>query len=567
MSSDRKASVILTVEVSVALAALTALLYSFPYHLVYQERYQMFQFTLAYLAEVLSQPGGLCDYVGRFLTQFFMFPWAGALLMGLLYAGISVLVWHLTGARTLYLMPISLIPAILMAAYALDANALPGAAVSLLVVTAAAKAVLPMRDDHAAAAVAALLVPVLYWACGPLCIVFVLVVGKRDWKLVLPGLLLSAAMPLIAWTFMHLPLRSLLVGVHYHRFPLTIPVLPWVAAASVVVLAWTERFLKDSRNAVVASAMMFLIVAAGGFFLSSRMQSLKCRHREESFRYLFLLQDCRWEDIKDASLKRFPSQNPSATAAINLAYAMTDGLPGKLFSRFQNGPQGLIPPFHLDFITPLTGAGIFWSLGMVNDAQRYAYEAQETIPDHQKSSLCCRMIASASLAAGHDDVARKYLSSLDRTLFYRKWARNAPHDPVIAGARTMSLPSSDLLFSEDRIPRMLEEVCEACEDNLPARDYCLCDLLLQTDLRSFSDAFARMWHRDVVIPEVYAEGLLLGWAEGHPDFTDFPWDVSDSLKDSCAQFIDLVKSGASKATARQRYGDTYWFYFFYHDAK
>ena len=56
--------------------------FRYPYHLHFQEQYQLFESTWAYFSGVASVPGGLADWAGRFLTQFCYYAPAGAAIMG-----------------------------------------------------------------------------------------------------------------------------------------------------------------------------------------------------------------------------------------------------------------------------------------------------------------------------------------------------------------------------------------------------------------------------------------------------------------------------------------------------
>ena len=58
----------------------------YPYHIHYQEQFQLFEFTGAYFSDVVSVPGGFADYLGRFLTQFCYSALWGSILMTLVSA-------------------------------------------------------------------------------------------------------------------------------------------------------------------------------------------------------------------------------------------------------------------------------------------------------------------------------------------------------------------------------------------------------------------------------------------------------------------------------------------------
>lgn len=69
----------------------------YPYHLHYQEQFQMFLFTSGYFVERASHPGGVADYLGNFLTQFYYYSWAGAAVLAGVLWGMQRLVAFIAG--------------------------------------------------------------------------------------------------------------------------------------------------------------------------------------------------------------------------------------------------------------------------------------------------------------------------------------------------------------------------------------------------------------------------------------------------------------------------------------
>lgn len=59
---------------------------------------------------------------------------------------------------------------------------------------------------------------------------------------------------------------------------------------------------------------------------------------------------------------------------------------------------------------------------MVNDAERYMFEAQEAIPNYRKSARLTRRIIERDIINGNYKVAAKLLRRLQKTLFYSNWA-------------------------------------------------------------------------------------------------------------------------------------------------
>lgn len=64
---------------------------AYPHHLHYQEQYQLFLFDSTYVWEIVKQPGGVADLLGRFCTQFFLYAWVGALIIAVLLSAVQFL--------------------------------------------------------------------------------------------------------------------------------------------------------------------------------------------------------------------------------------------------------------------------------------------------------------------------------------------------------------------------------------------------------------------------------------------------------------------------------------------
>ena len=61
----------------------------YPFHLLYQEQYLLFLYIPSYFFDKLSYPGGVGEYIAEFLTQFYYYPYLGALIVALLLGGIT----------------------------------------------------------------------------------------------------------------------------------------------------------------------------------------------------------------------------------------------------------------------------------------------------------------------------------------------------------------------------------------------------------------------------------------------------------------------------------------------
>ena len=172
-----------------------------------------------------------------------------------------------------------------------------------------------------------------------------------------------------------------------------------------------------------------------------------------------------------------------------------------MFDYNQNGIAGLLPDVKEDATSPLPTAEAFYHLGMINVAQRSVFEAQEAILDFQKSGRCYKRLAQTNLINGNYAVARKYLSALQKTLFYKEWANEtlpllgnekaiAQH-PEYGRLRQMAC-NEDFYFSDHVTPEMLENLYFSNTNNRLAYQYLLAYYLLTGDREGYNNLISKM---------------------------------------------------------------------------
>ena len=547
--------------------------FRYPYHLHFQEQYQLFESTWAYFCSVVSLPGGLADWAGRFLTQFFYYAPAGAALMALLLCAVQLLTWSACRRRTLAVYALSFLPAVLLLAYYCDENALSGGAVALGFSLGCASLCLKVNADRVRHILMAVLIPVLYMACGPLVVVFVLTTAIHEakrgtWLFLGVMACLTVLCSLVASRIFPYPLGRLCFGIHYHRYHNLLPGLLWLSAFAALIPVAVSCLGKRMRTSGwIAGLSLFAGVAVLGFFLTVRLADAS---KEEWMRYDFMVRMQMWNRIMLSADRRNPD-NPKTVSCLNLALAKTGRMADSQFEYFQNGPDGLLPSFAGDHTNPVSTGEIFWHLGMVNTAQRYAFEAQEAIPDFQKSARCYQRLAETNIVNGDWTVARKYLKALHNARFYRKWADETAallddgsvfeHRPELTRARNFRLTEHDFLFSDTEMDSMLGLLTVEHPENTLALDYLMAWCLLQKDLDRFVECIPLV--KAPTMPQSYQEALLLHWALNHRDFDGLPNFISPANARRLDGFISDLRAGKQEAQMRSAYGDTYWFYYYY----
>lgn len=215
--------------------------------------------------------------------------------------------------------------------------------------------------------------------------------------------------------------------------------------------------------------------------------------------YDLLVRANRWEQIIRKAEKQQPDL-PQSVCATNLALGMTNQMGHRAGEFFQNGPEGLFPPFRKDPFLTLTTAEVYFQLGLINTAQRYYFEAMEAAPNYKKSCRCIRRLAETNLINGQYGVARKYLHILGKTHVYKKWAQRTLlmidngeqsiiKHPLYGRLRRMRL-NEDFLYSDQEMDKicgrlLLQDHKDKDEINVLAMQYMLLYPLLENNYDKF----------------------------------------------------------------------------------
>ena len=437
---------------------------AYPHHLHYQEQYQLFLFDSTYLWDVVKHPGGVTDLLGRFCTQFFLFAWVGAAIIALLLSAVQLLTLRLINSQLSTLNSqlfygLSFVPSFLLWLFLLDENALLSGVWAVLLTLLVACLIVKLTSGWLRRILLIIAIPILYILVGPVCF--------------------------------PIPIDSLWLGVHYYRYPTAFPWILWAAAISVfvivgLVLLIRHRLKHSSHLSPLTSFLSFALVAVAMGVLIWKNVNIKA---EKVMKYDFMACHQQWNRIIETVNKEKPNNQIGVTVQ-NLALAMRGMLLEHMFDYNQNSIHGLLPDVKEDATSPMPTAEAFYQLGMINVAQRTVFEAQEAILDFQKSGRCYKRLAQTNLINGQYGVARKYLTALQKTLFYRDWANETllllDNEKAIAshpeyGRLRQWAYNEDFYFSDHVTPEMLESLYFRNTDNRMAYQYLLAYCMLTGD--------------------------------------------------------------------------------------
>ena len=567
--------------------------WSVPYMsgLCFQEQYQMFLFDIGYFLERIVQPGGLADYISEFLVQFYYMPVLGGTIIALLLMSIQAISWGLMkqfGMKAVfpgYLL--SFVPSIVLWCAMGDQNLLLSFVVALS--GALLMGWIHNRFHNRLVKVVFELVStaLVYWFLGPVVFLYAalmigdtLMKGKQNGH-ILSSLGYSACLLIltVAWILLttqslQYPLYRIFSGLNYYRYPGTVSPLPLgVMIWTVVVVffgmvpdghAWIKK-LQQSK--VVIAVAYVLVIVASWFGIKASFDEMTY----DLIDYDFLVRTEQWDKIIEKAEKK-PATTPLSVSCVNLALSQKGMLADRLFEFYQNGGEGLFPTFTRDMISPVSTAEIFFRLGMVNDAERYMFEAQEAIPNHRKSARLTRRIIECEIINGNYQVAAKLLRRLQKTLFYSNWANQMMallgnekainRHPIYGKLRKYREKKQDFLFSDREMDQMLGLLFLNDNHNRMAYEYLMCYELLQRDLEKFVQYYplGRFVGYDH-IPRSFQEILIGNWMKTHSDPRTIPYSVDAQNVNNTLNFIQLyMQNPKNPQLGQQPYVSNAWHY-------
>ena len=567
--------------------------WSVPYMsgLCFQEQYQMFLFDIGYFLERIVLPGGLADYISEFLVQFYYMPVLGGTIIALLLMSIQAISWGLMkqyGMKAVfpgYLL--SFVPSIVLWCAMGDQNLLLSFVVALS--GALLMGWIHNRFHNRLVKVVFELVSTafVYWFLGPVVFLYAalmigdtLMKGKQNGH-ILSSLGYSACLLIltVAWILLttqslQYPLYRIFSGLNYYRYPGTVSPLPLGVMIWTVVVVFFgmvpdgHAWIKKLQQSKVVMVLAYVLVIVASWF------GIKASFDEMTYDlidYDFLVRTEQWDKIIEKAEKK-PATTPLSVSCVNLALSQKGMLADRLFEFYQNGGEGLFPTFTRDMISPVSTAEIFFRLGMVNDAERYMFEAQEAIPNYRKSARLTRRIIECEIINGNYKVAAKLLRRLQKTLFYSNWANQTMallgnekainRHPVYGKLRKYREKKQDFLFSDREMDQMLGLLFLNDNHNKMAYEYLMCYELLQRDMDKFMQyyplgRFAGYDH----IPRSFQEILIGNWMKTHSDPRTIPYSVDAQNVNNTLNFIQLyMQNPKNPQLGQQPYVSNAWHY-------
>lgn len=555
------------------------------YHFFFIEQNQLFLFTGHYFTETVSSPGGFAVYISHFLLQFFIVPYAGTTIT----AGLLTLAAFLTALlckRTAPGKPLYLLyslPALLLLFVHFNFNYHIDGTVAFLLTLLFLYIHTGISSPYRRLAYAVLSVPLLYWLGGPVvnlygaCILLweILFRKRISYLFILPlaeAVLLSLGSVWLAsvgeYRSAFLPDVYLQRGIK----PPAVIYFSWLSLPAIITAArLLGNYNLDGRKSVKRETITTLLqvtaiagIAAWG--LPKYMDTKSAYLKELNY----LTRTKQWDKIIDGYEKKTTTY--LNLCYLNMALAEKGELAERMFSFDQRNKNGLMVPRNRSASISSLLSDIQFTVGNIAVSQQMAFE--NNVMGTGNNPYMLQRLVQTNLIYGAYPVAEKYIDILDRSLFYRGWARDhrrflyndqaVDNDPLLGLKRRNLVTDNYLSHPLDR-ERDFFRMAESGPGNSTAAEYIGAAYLLDKNLSGFREFVEKYYGTELmpVLPKSYQEAVLLAYEKepGSPERFQIPQEVVKRFSEYKEKVIAGRSSGINPMNQLQPlYGDTYWFF-------
>ncbi|WP_340114031.1 DUF6057 family protein [Maribellus mangrovi] len=558
-------------------------LYSFTdYIFYYQEKSSLFLVTFSFLTQQLDHPGGFLEYLGKLQSTFYFYPFVGALMVSVEICGIIFLTSRL--GRKLVAERFILVPFIigsllffLQTNYQYQTLNNLGILFQLLLFLG----IIAIPSKHRW--ISLILVPVTYFLFGSfsylllgmLTLFFLL---EKSWLQLLLTWLGLVVFFFLGKEFLFYQTTSTLLV-----FPFSITdiggqlILFGMAGLLMVLIPVLGKIhLKSVENLKIRRVgiteffpFLILLLLAVAVFMRVDKKNEHYFHAEKLF----------YEQKFDELIRfnsRVPTNNKLTLFLNNVALTETGRL-GDSFFKFRQSPDGSTLFLKWENIGQFIrfGGYYYYAVGIVNEAQRWAYE-YTVIYGYTPETI--KMLIKTELIKGNYKTAEKYISILEKSVFYKKEAYNFRKflnndEAVLAdkelGAKKRIDTQLDFFVKSDEPWLNLLPVLEADSTNRIALEYEMAWLMLQKDMKGIIELLPSMERAGFKrIPKNVEEAVvtykLLRVGE-MPVLNTLQIDpkTEQRFQRYYQIFQQNQRNKLQAQSALREFADTYWYYVFF----
>lgn len=555
------------------------------YHFFYIEQNQLLQLTLHYTADRISQPGGFSLLLSEHLVQFFILPYAGAAinaglltLTGVLVYGIVKRIAPRSNLIILYLLPVL---SLLLIQY--DFNYKLQGTVAYILMLLFLYMSWGIKSFKSRLVYHIVSVFILFWLAGSVFILYTVAASiceffkKSFYSYLILVVCLMAALLGIAgvyfayygeYRYVFLP------DGYYHPNlkPTVVIYYSWICLPLILQIAYGVRNRVEIVNKkrlwaeTILQTVVLLLIAWWGVSTYNDAKSIKAKELD------YYSRTRQWDKILAAT--KGPLDNYLYISYANMALAQKGELADKVFSYDQHGVEGLL--INWDKSAQLSNllSDVYFTIGHIASSQEKAFEAYlSTMGEGNPRNL--KRLIQTNLIYGEYAVAEKYISILENTFYYKKWAKEhrkylyndniIESDQLLGAKRRCLYPSGDMALVNGIIKDLLQQAQQnPSETNSIEFAGILC--LLSKDLKSFERIIETYYKTDVLsaLPLSFQEAIIILYEKEPEKWKHF--QIAPPIIERFSTYRKTIIANRNNRAAlpnllRNSFGSTYWYYY------
>jgi len=555
------------------------------YHIAYQEQIQLFLLNRDYFVEFLSKPGGIVEYAGAFLIQFYINPFLGALIITIIGFIAFLLFRQILKKLDITGLLWQLIPVFLLAVLQSDYVFYIGYTIGFLIAVAFFLFYITLDKKYIRFISASAGVVLLYIIAGEFAILTAILIilyellhikDKQAIIFIFLFILIFVFAHYLLFRFLWLLPGNyvwikpvLIFGKATTKYGLLILLvyLPLLLAVSGI---WINLLNKPllKINSVWGILIINLLIII--FFSFSLIKYVYDYRTELLLGIDNKIQKSEWDKALNLS-SIAPGNNQIVIFLTNIALYKTGRLGNEMFHYNQIGTDGLFLGWG-NGTSPFFGNELFYQLGYINEAYRWAFEAMVA---SGPSPRILKKLSLTSIINGDYEIAEKYLHKLEQTIFYRKWAKyylKCINDSELLNADSEIREKRHFLVHSDFFANVnnyeYELICllENHPDNRMAFEYLMSYFLLKKDLESFAANIYRIKETGIKeIPVHYEEALLVYTAGTKANIVPEGYAIRETTRKMFDDYVTAFSTYTGNPDKLQQYlysrfGKTYLFY-------
>src|SRR5450759_615275 len=557
------------------------------YILFYQEKSSLFIFSHDFLIENIHQPGGLLIWLAKFLSTFFYYPVAGAVIVSaviiLIILSISKIIGLLTGKDAkIFPFIIGLTLFWLQTEYRFFLYNNLEILLQLALFWLAIKYLKQVNGW-----IPVVINPLWYFATGGFAWVFSLMLTfcfifdkeKKGWIKIIALWCLNFLIIYISKEILFFqPLKILLLfpftevntGLQQVYFLSVTGILSILPLISKIKLRVPSRIsVSEFTGSIIITIFMILIL----FIIGLQRFDKKV---EQYFHVENLFHQHKYNEVI-----AFNSANPSTNSLTiflnNIALFEKDKLNDLLF-HFPQSPDGqtLFLKWEMSGEILRRGGYFYYTIGMINEAHRWAFEnmvMRGLTPEGLK------MLIKTELINRNYEVASKYIAILKHTIFYRKEANAfekllfndaAVNTDSELGPKKQNKLNTDFFSITDDPYINIERVLATDSLNKKAFEYKVAFLLLKKDYQGIAKILPKFENLGFTKFPVHVEEaamILSLFTNGKlPSLGNLVINRNTELRWN--QYLSVFQQyktdlKASEPALKRQFGNTFWYWSFY----